>query len=177
MRALIFDTETTGLVDNVTIADKHLPDIIEFYGCVANLTNGEIDKEFHTLVKPRKPIEEEITKITGLTDEKLKDAPYWQSIMINVIDLIDQSQLAIAHNASFDKEMVDLECGRCDTKLFWPTVLCTVEQTIHLKGFRLSLSALHEHLFGEPFADAHRAKNDTQALLRCCVELYKRELI
>jgi len=177
MMTLIFDTETTGLVENATIADKHLPDIIEFYGCLVDLATGEVGEDFHTLIKPRKPIEEETTKITGLTDEKLKDAPSWAAIASQVTSLIDKAELAIAHNASFDKEMVDLECARHSIKLHWPPLLCTVEQTIHLKGFRLSLGALHELLFNEPFADAHRAKNDAQALLRCCVELYKRQLI
>jgi hypothetical protein len=39
------------------------------------------------------------------------------------------------------------------------------------------MSALHQHLFGEPFEGAHRAKQDTLALLRCCVELLHKGML
>ena len=56
----------------------------------------------------------------------------------------------------------------------WPRLCCTVENTEWLHGHRLSLSALHEELFGEPFSGAHRARTDVAALTRCYLELVKR---
>jgi hypothetical protein len=58
-------------------------------------------------------------------------------------------------------------------KIKWPDKICTVEQTVHLKGYRVSLSVLHETLFGMPFTGAHRAKVDVSALLFICKELYR----
>jgi len=46
-----------------------------------------------------------------------------------------------------------------------------------LKGYRLKLAQLYEHLFGETFPDAHRARNDVQALRRICVELCRKEML
>ncbi len=48
---------------------------------------------------------------------------------------------------------------------------------MHMKGHRLKMMQLYELLFGEQFADAHRARNDVQALRRLAVELYRREMI
>jgi hypothetical protein len=75
-------------------------------------------------------------------------------------------------------EMVDIEFERLGRKAPWPPrKVCTVEATVHLLGYRLSLQNLHKHLFGENFDEAHRAKVDVEALVRCCVELRKREVI
>jgi hypothetical protein len=73
--------------------------------------------------------------------------------------------------------MVDIEAQRLGIELRWPRLVCTVEQTIALKGYRLSLENLHKELFGEPFEGAHRAKADVAALTRCCRELFKRGMI
>jgi DNA polymerase-3 subunit alpha len=38
----------------------------------------------------------------------------------------------------------------------------------------MKLADLHEFLFGEGFEDAHRAKSDVMATVRCFIELCKR---
>lgn len=75
--------------------------------------------------------------------------------------------------------MIDFEMKRLVTELAWPErLVCTVEATEHLKGHRLSLTKLYEHLFpGENFPGAHRAKADVQALVRCYVEMFKQGLV
>lgn len=178
MRVLIFDTETTGLIENRTVKIDKLPEVIEFYGCVVDLETGEIERELDTLVSPKGPITDEITKITTIDAETVKGAPDFASVAPKIKELIQGSNIIIAHNLSFDIEMVDIEFDRLGDRIEWPgEKICTVEQTVHLKGFRLSLSALHEHLFGEAFAGAHRAKVDVMALVRVCVELYKRDIL
>lgn len=179
--ALLFDTETTGLIDNRTVKLEKQPEIIEYYGCIASLRSGEIVDELDVLIRPSRPevVTKEITRITGLTwDEHLHDKEPFAKQADKIFSQIQGAPIVIAHNLSFDKEMIDIESQRLNTKVKWPKrLLCTVEQTIHLKGFRLNLSNLHELLFGERFDGAHRAKVDVQALVRCAVELHKRELI
>lgn len=171
MRALLLDTETDGLIDNLTIAIDKLPNVLEFYGCLADLRTGEIEQELNTLVRPPKSIPAEVTGITGIDDEMVAQAPPFKDVAEQIKNFIESAPLVIAHNMSYDRDVINTEFKRLGTEVRWPPVLCTVEQTIHIKGFRLSLSALHETLFGEPFAGAHRAKVDVQALLRCCVRL------
>lgn len=173
MRAFIFDTETTGLIDNRSLPLDKQPEIIEFYGVNVDLATGEEWNEIDELIKPKRPPDETITRITGLTEEDLKDKPDWSVFAERIGFELATAPLVIAHNLSFDREMVDIEMERQGKAVTWPALLCTVEATIHLKGFRLNLTDLHTHLFGEGFPKAHRAKNDVTALVRCCVELYK----
>lgn len=174
LKIFVYDTETSGLVENRTIKLEKLPEIIEFYGAYVDLATGEVEMEIDTLIKPQSPIASEITKITTITNEMLKDAPPFSELADIIADTIGDAGFLLAHNASFDKEMVDIEFERLGRKIKWGRILCSVEATIHLKGYRLSLSALHEELFGEPFAGAHRAKVDVTALIRCARELYRR---
>lgn len=176
MKALLLDTETSGLVSNRSIKLAEQPHIIEFYAALVDLASGKIESELDFLIKPPQPISDEITKITGITNERLVNESPFAQHGAQIKNAIENAPLVIAHNASFDREMIDIEFERLgsELKIKWPSILCTVEATVHLTGYRLTLSALHEHLFGVPFAGAHRAKHDVQALLKCCVELYKR---
>jgi DNA polymerase-3 subunit alpha len=70
--------------------------------------------------------------------------------------------------------MINNEMRRLGLTVAWPRVICTVEETEHLKGHRLKLSDLYELLFGEKFANAHDAKADVEALAKCYFELVKR---
>lgn len=178
MKAVIFDTETTGLIDNHLLKLDKQPEVIEFYACTVDLETGELSWQVDLLIKPKRAIDDEITKITGITQDMVKDAPPFAECAPVIRQILESERYVIAHNLSYDIEIIDMEFERVGAqKVAWPRLLCTVEQTIHLKGFRLGLSQLHEHLFGEAFAGSHRAKVDVQALVRCCVELYKRDLL
>lgn len=171
-----FDTETTGLIENVTVKDEKLPEIIDFYGGLFDVDTGKIVDEVDILIKPTiaKKLPEETVDITGIDDNMLKSKKQFSAYAPLIKRMIEHAPIVIAHNAAYDKEMLDLEFNRLDQKIKWPRVLCTVEQTMHLKGYRLNLTALHEHLFGEGFPEAHRARTDVTAMIRCIVELVKR---
>ena len=179
MIALICDTETSGLVQNHVIPLARQPSIIEYFGWTADFNRNELldpepgQQALDLLIKPPKPIDAEITKITGLTNEMLEAAPPFAAVADLIKMQIEAAPVVIAHNLSFDKEMIDLEFERLGQKINWPRVICTVECCNFLKGYRLSLSNLHEHLFGESFAGGHRAKNDVAALTRCCQKLFE----
>lgn len=178
MRAIIFDTETSGLIDNRTLPIEKQPEIIEFYGMVFDLEKGEKVDEIDTLVKPRSAISAEITKITTITNDQLAPAPAFFEVAPDIKAFLEREPVVIAHNLSFDIEMCDIEFERVGMKVDWPErKLCTVEATVFLKGFRMNLSGLHEYLFGTTFAGAHRARVDVEALARCAHELWKRGLI
>lgn len=174
MIALIFDTETDGLVDNLTMAIDKQPNIIEFYGQTVNLETGEVINQLEQLIKPPKSISQEIINITGIDDAMVKDSPTFEAVADALEKYITKAPLIIAHNLSYDRDMLNIEFQRLGRFVAWPAGLCTVEQSVHYKGYRLNLNALHENLFGEPFKGAHRARADVEALTRCCVEMFKR---
>lgn len=177
MKALIFDCETSGLVTNALLRLDRQPEMIEFYGAVVDLANGKVIEEYGTLVKPKLEIEKKITDITGITNEMLKDAPTFADVANPIGKIIQTADNAIAHNAPFDQEIVNTEFKRIKRTIKWPKLICTGEQSIHLFGFRPSMQALHERFMGEGFKEAHRAKNDVEALARCCVKMYAEGLL
>jgi DNA polymerase-3 subunit epsilon len=177
MQALVLDTETTGLLSSHLMDLKRQPEVIEFSGLTLNLATGEQLGQYSTLINPKLPLPEEIIDITHITPEMLAAAPRFPAVADTIKQLIEAAPVVIAHNASFDKEMLDLEYERLGQKLNWPFTLCTVEQTVYLVGHRLSMAALYKWLFNETFKDAHRAEVDVKALGRCCIELHRRAIL
>src|SRR4051812_6189340 len=120
MIAAIFDTETTGLIQNHTIKIDQQSEVIEFYGAHVDLATGEILQELDQLIKPRVPLSDvppfgskkTISKITGITNEMLANCPAF-SVMADQIELLlCSAPIVISHNVSFDMEMIDLEFER-----------------------------------------------------------------
>lgn len=182
MRHLIFDTETTQLISNSLQPIHKQPRIIEFYGLVLDdAYDWREVGELGSFIDPGIPITEEITKITGIKQENLRNAPTFATFATRLSILLESSDVAVAHNFSYDRDVVDFEyrrIGKGDLWAPWPGhSCCTVESTEHLKGFRLSLTNLHTELFGEPFTGAHRAETDVRALAKCYVELHKRGIL
>jgi len=177
MKALIFDTETTDLVKNSVVGLDQQPHVIEFFGHIVDLKTGESLQELEFLCHPGFEIAPITTKITGITPQQLKDQPPFKNFEESVRSIINCAEAVIAHNLSYDYAVIMAELSRCGTQdaLRWPIRrICTVQETEFMKGYRLSLTALHEELFGEPFSGAHRARTDVEALTKCSIELYAR---
>jgi DNA polymerase-3 subunit alpha len=175
--AIVFDTETTGLVKNSARPLEKQPHVIEFCGLLVK-DDGSIVGELEFLCKPPVPITEEITKITGIKPEDVEGKPPFSEYVERINDIFGVASVVVAHNLSFDLDMMRNEFRRANAEFSEPPEgICTVEATEWLKGYRLNLSALHEHLFGTPFSGAHRARTDTEALTRCWAELNQRGII
>lgn len=187
MKHLIFDTETTALVSNSLRPIDKQPRIIEFFGYLIDkdqfdlyMEDGWDDKklhhrQLHTYIDPGIDIPEEVTKITGITKEKLKGAPPFKDVADEIKRFIESADVVVAHNISYDMSVVDFELSRIGRTVAWPRRrICTVEHTECIKGHRLKLMDLHLELFGIGFEKAHSAENDVKATTRCYMELMKR---
>lgn len=171
---LVLDTETTGLLNSHLLRLSRQPEIIELFMATVDPSAGTVSESFNNLIKPKGIVSPEITRITGIKQSDVDPMEPFSHHAELIKQWVESSPAICAHNASFDVEMLTLEFERLGIKIKWPKLICTVEQTVHLLGYRLSLSALHEHLFHEKFPEAHRAKNDVMALARCVMELHKR---
>lgn len=172
MRTLVFDTETTNLMGNIALPDHKKPHIMEFFGLYLT---GNIDVAHGWLINPTVLISEDAERITGINAGMLRNAPIFGAVADDIVKLIESSDRVVAHNLSFDMDMIDTELRRIDRKVNWPKdKVCTVEATEHFTGKRLNLGDLHKYLFGEPFEGAHRAEVDVRALTRCYRELLER---
>jgi len=182
MIALVLDTETTGLMSNHVLKLEQLPEVIEYCGLVVNLKNGRLMGEYTTLIRPNEyPISAKVIEDTKtkLNNGLLAEAPLFPKVAPQIKRQIETAPVVIAHNLAFDKEVIDTAFERLGQTLVWPKrLICSVEQTAHLTGKRFTLTNLHKHLFkNKEFADAHRARPDTEALMRCCVRLFKMGVI
>ena len=88
----VFDLETTGMSP---VRDR----IVEI-GAVRVETDGTLSR-YETLVNPGMPIPWQVTKVHGIDDEMVADAPKFKDAAYPFLDFIRGSKL-VAHNARFD---------------------------------------------------------------------------
>ena len=173
MTTIIFDTETTGLIKPNEVDIKKQPSIIEIY-CRKLDDNLDEIGNFAALILPPAPVSDEITRITGIDNNLLKNKPTFGEIFPHLASFFIGVDTIVAHNLAFDRSMLANEIVRINKLLYfpWPVKhICTVEKTLHIEQRRMNLSNLYKHLFGEEFKDAHRAKNDVDALTKCYKKL------
>lgn len=89
---VVFDIETTGLSP-----DKN--NIIEI-GAV-KVSGGQIIDKFSSFVNPKEPVPYRITKLTGITDEMVQDAPFISEVLPEFLKF-SEGCVFVAHNATFD---------------------------------------------------------------------------
>lgn len=89
---VVIDTETTGIRTGGN-------DIIEV--SAVKFENFAPVSIFTTLLKPRKPIPEDATRVNGITDEMVQDAPTFAEIKGALEAFIGNCPI-VAHNAEFD---------------------------------------------------------------------------
>lgn len=170
----VFDTETIGLISNSLITLDKQPELFEYYAYRFNDETFEYIDDLHVFAKPSKPMEKGASRATGKKDSDFVSYPKFSENAQRIKDYIESSDVVVAHNAMYDVNILNFEFARIGQTIKWPKIICTVEKTEHLFGYRLSLTALHEYLFGEGFGNAHEADSDVKALGRCYIELVKR---
>lgn len=166
MKAVIFDTETTGLPKHPDAKAEVQPRIIEFGAVVIDAATGDELKAVNFLINPEQPLEEIITKITGLTDDDLKDQPTWDEIAPSIAAIFRECDIMSAHNLPFDSYLIKLDNERHGIEDWpWPQCgLCTAQENADIWGRRPKLLQLYEHVFGKPLEQTHRASDDARAL-------------
>lgn len=177
---ILFDTETTGLPLPEASPVTKQPQIIEIAVIKANDKTLEIEEEYNELIKPTIHISPEITKITGITNEDLKDKKPFASHYPRLSNMFIGERHLVAHNVSFDRSLLIYELMRLGrlTRFPWPpNHICTVVASKSIRGHRLKLGVLYEMATGKPLKDAHRAINDTRALLECVRWLKKEGIL
>jgi len=112
-REIVLDTETTGF-------EPRTGDRLIEVGCIEIMDLLPTGRTFHRFVNPERLIPPDATRVHGITDDKVKDAPKFAEIVIDLMDFIGDAPV-IAHNAQFDRNFIDHECGRCGQVLLHET--------------------------------------------------------
>lgn len=178
-----FDLETTGLLKPSLSDISQQPHVYEYY-CLA-----EDDSDLHLFIRP--PIQipdvaipkdvarDKVKKaaVAKSLNDKVSTCPRFEEVADKIKADIEEADEIWAHNSSYDFTVLNYEFTRIGRKIEWSKVRCSLEETEWIRGYRLSLTALHELLFGEGFGNAHEADADVRALRRCVRALKEREMI
>jgi DNA polymerase III epsilon subunit-like protein len=159
------DSETTGLIKAEGSDILYQPYLTEFYAMQVD-NHGKLVREFGTLIKPPIPIPGFLEKQIGITNQMVANAPTFIQVYKKIISVFFCSHTVVAHNLTFDEGVLINELKRIGKEHHFPyppVKFCTVEQSMHLKGYRLKNSELYFLATGREIEGAHRAKVDTQA--------------
>jgi DNA polymerase III subunit epsilon len=135
--------------------------VIEIGLVAAN--GGELEYEWSTLVNPGYPIPPGIQHFTGISDEMVRCAPFFEDVAGELATRLD-GRLFVAHNARFDFSFLRAELARTHRPL--PNrVACTVRlsRRLYPEMPRHNLDAVIEY-HGLAIESRHRALPDAQAL-------------
>jgi DNA polymerase-3 subunit epsilon len=147
---IIMDTETTG-IDTTKDEVTELAMLKFTYDSQGIIALGDLYDEFN---EPSIPIPEEVTRITGITDEMVKGHKIDPE---EVRSFLSDVNIVLAHNASFDRKIVERQFkGAGFEEMEWH---CTVEQIDWAargkNGRSLEVLAVSENLtYGSHRADA-----------------------
>lgn len=151
----VVDVETTG--SSPGKGDR----IIEI--AIAVLCGGAVKMAIDTLIDPERPIPSVITRVTRITQEKIRGKPCFTEIASDVVGAL-AGRIFVAHNLRFDWSFVSLETRRAlDITLDGPR-LCTVRLAKRLiPGLRSrSLDSVARYL-DIAIENRHRAGGDAMA--------------
>ena len=103
-RAVLFDTETTGL-------EPQLGHRVIEVAALELLNDLPTGRHFHALIHPDRDIPEDATRIHGFTLADLAGRPHFGEVVDELLEFFGDDNL-IAHNAPFDFAFLDAEFGR-----------------------------------------------------------------
>ena len=158
-----FDLETTGV--NVT-KDR----IIQIY--ILKIHPDGEEEGLGYLINPEQPISKEVTQLTGISNEDVKDAPTFRDVAQEIYDFIKDCDLAGFNSNRFDIPLLTEEFLRAGIN-FDPADRNMVDvQVIFHKMEKRDLSAAYKFYVGKELTDAHSAEADTRATY----EILKKQL-
>ena len=157
---VVFDLETTGLD---LVRDR----IIQL-SYIKVMPDGEERRE-NLLVNPGKAIPQEVTELTGISNDDVKDAPTFKEIAPTLNEKMKDCDFAGYNSNHFDIPMLAEEFLRAGIDFDFSKCRLIDAQTIFHKMERRNLAAAYKFFCGRKMEDdftAHRADEDTEATYR-----------
>lgn len=195
MRVLVFDTETTGLPigKNPSITETYKwPYIVQLSYVVYDVEMNELLVSFDEILKLPEGIEisKESIKLHKITKELNQSAGVDRKKVLQLFNYeIQNADIIVGHNISFDKRMVMVECIRNGVQQHFnyngkkKFEFCTMKTGVDIcmiekigqngdKYFKYpTLMELYNKLFNETPLNTHNSLVDTLLCLRCYCKL------
>lgn len=161
---IFFDLETTG----VDITNARIVQI----ACIKIDLDGNKEEKC-MLIKPLIPIPKDASDIHGITDEMVKEAPYFSQIAVALNEYFKGCDIGGYNSDNYDLPLLIQEFERCNIE--FPTwELNTVDV---LKYERLlnpnTLEAVYKRYTGNKLEGSHDALNDVRATLEVLLHQIK----
>lgn len=167
----VLDTETTGLDQRAEIVSIAIVD-----------PNGQ--PLLNTLVKPTRPIPPDATRIHGITNEAVADAPSWAEVYVQVKQIISghpliiynsEYDIALLHQSTFRAKVApinwvnlpsDIACAMLAYAEYWG------EWNDYYESYRWQKLAVACHQQGIEVVGAHGALADCLMTLALCRKVW-----
>ncbi|MFH0735968.1 MAG: exonuclease domain-containing protein [bacterium] len=158
----VLDVETTGLSPKTNR-------VIEI-GLV-KIKDEKVTDSFRSFFNPFCQLPTAITKLTGITDDDLYDAPTFSDLIFQINQFIGDS-IIIAHNSQFDISFLQSEYLRAEENFVPNPVLCTLKLSRKLFPFleSKSLKDVGKHLQIR-HKDLHRALSDATLTAKIFIKM------
>lgn len=151
---VIFDLETTGV--NIT-SDR----IVELY--LIRVQPDKSEKHWHSRFNPGIPIPAEVTRIHGISDADVQDAPSFADKATEVFQLFQDADIGGFNSTRFDLPLLIEEFNRCGIILdLHKRHFADAQRIYHLMEPR-NLAAAYRFYCQAELTHAHSAEADTRA--------------
>jgi DNA polymerase-3 subunit epsilon len=162
---VVLDLETTGLVRDPQV------EIIE----VAALDH-EGQELINTLVKPERRIPYAASRVNGLYDKDVVNAPPFLEVYPKIAEVL-AGKTVITYNVDFDKPVLNRVCRRAEQPVIsakWFCAMLAYSAYRNYLGFiKLTTACKYERII---VADAHRAMGDCKLTLALMQKMARAEL-
>jgi DNA polymerase-3 subunit epsilon len=206
LRILLLDTETNGLPKNryaPPSTPNNWPAILQLSWATLLLAEDgrtltqESQCDLGLALPPGEAWNAESAAIHGISEAEARTGTPVREGLLALQVALQESQVVVAHNLSFDKPILRAAAYREGLRDFWPALgkiqeFCTMEGTrdllrlpsSHEKATRWKaprLNELHTWLFGHPYdisgATLHSSSSDVMCLASCLTALLHRGLL
>lgn len=160
-----FDTETTGKYP----LESELCEV-----AAVAWKQGEIVGEFQSLIKPSKPMGQEVIRIHNITNEMVEKAPSINEVLPEFLQFVQQGIL-VAHHAPFDMGFISVEIEKWGHAFPKLPVVCSsrLARAMIPESVNHKLQTLVHRLKIDP-GQAHRALDDAKSCLMVGLHCFER---
>lgn len=187
MKALFYDTETTGLpLFSEPSEDPRQPHIVQLAAALVDLDTRKTIASMDVIVRPSGwQIPTEVSAIHGIITEHACDVGISELLAVEMLLDLWNRRTRIAHNESFDARIIRIALHRLSTRVGFtpdewkagaaectqqlatpilqlpPTAKMRAVGRNHFKS--ANLAEAYQHFTGKPLENAHTALADVQA--------------
>ncbi len=166
---ITFDTETTGFTKPQKSPIEEQPYLVEL-GAIKTNDELEIIDSYSELFNIGRQLPPIITEITGILNNDLLNKRSLNEAYDEIRAFFEGEDTWIGHHVMFDFEVLRynlIRIGKADD-FPWPKrKICTIQESLFLKGYRLKLEILHELATGKKIKGWHRAIVDAESTWVC----------